>query len=98
MKSIMPTEVEQKLNGNEELHILDVREAEEVKGGKIPGAMNIPLGLLEFRKQELDKSREYIVVCASGGRSTMGTQYLEGQGYNVTNMSGGMMNWQGKTE
>lgn len=98
MKEITPKEVEQRLNEGKSLDIIDVRETEEVEAGKIPGAINIPLGLVEFRKQELDKSKEYIMVCRSGGRSGRATEYLESQGYNVINMAGGMLAWEGKTE
>ena len=73
-----------------------MREVEEVKIGKIPNALNIPLPLLEFRMHELDKTNNYIVVCRSGGRSGMAARFLEQQGYSVTNMTGGMMEWKGK--
>ncbi|MFC4410749.1 rhodanese-like domain-containing protein [Chungangia koreensis] len=98
MKEITPQEVENLLNDGKELNIIDVREVDEVAAGKIPGAVNIPLGLVEFRMNELDKSKEYVMVCRSGGRSGRATQFLEGQGYNVTNMTDGMLEWEGKTE
>lgn len=98
MKEILPKEVEQKLNDGVVLNIIDVRETEEVAEGKIPGAVNIPLGLIEFRKQDLDRSKEYVLVCRSGGRSGRAAEYLEGQGYQVVNMTGGMLAWEGKTE
>ena len=69
-----------------------------LQSGKIPGAMNIPLGLLEFRMHELDKSKEYIIVCRSGGRSGRAAQFLEYHGYKVINMTGGMIAWEGKIE
>jgi rhodanese-related sulfurtransferase len=98
MKEWMPIEIETLVNQNKSLPIIDVREAEEVKAGKIPGAINIPLGLLEFRMHELDKSKEYVMVCRSGGRSAMAANFLESHGYKVINMPGGMMEWQGPTE
>ena len=98
MKTIEPEEVEARLSSGQSLDIIDVREVEEVQTGKIPTAVNIPLGLLEFRMNELDKSKEYIVVCHAGGRSARAVQFLESQGYNVTNMNGGMLEWEGKTE
>ncbi|MEC0306917.1 rhodanese-like domain-containing protein [Paenibacillus lautus] len=98
MREISPKEVEQKLNDRIVMNIIDVRETEEVAEGKIPGAVNIPLGLLEFRKQELDRSKEYVMVCRSGGRSGRAAQYLESQGYRVVNMTGGMLEWEGTTE
>lgn len=98
MKQISANELESLLMENNDLNIIDVREPAEVAGGKIPGAINIPLGLLEYRMNELDKGNEYYVVCLSGGRSSNATRFLEYQGYNVTNMSGGMMAWMGAIE
>lgn len=98
MKSITAKEVEERLNKGEYLDIIDVREATEVSTGKIPGALNIPLGLLEFRMNELQKSKEYIIACHSGGRSAMASQFLESHGFKVVNMLGGMLAWQGKIE
>ncbi|MEZ0119318.1 UNVERIFIED_ORG: rhodanese-related sulfurtransferase [Heyndrickxia coagulans] len=98
MKEISAMEVEKKLNKGEKLNIIDVRETEEVAEGKIPGALHIPLGLLGFRLEDLDRSKDYIVVCHSGGRSYMACQFLESQGFDVTNLEGGMMAWTGETE
>jgi rhodanese-related sulfurtransferase len=98
MKQLSAQEVEEKLKKGEQLHILDVRETDEVAEGKIPGAVNIPLGLLEFKLQDLDRSQDYIVVCHSGGRSYMACEFLESRGYHVTNLNGGMMAWTGETE
>jgi len=98
MKTITPKEVESMLNEGKNLKIIDVREAEEVAEGKIPGAVNIPLGLVEFRMNELDKNKEYIMVCRSGGRSGRATEFLEGRGFNVINMEGGMLAWEGEIE
>lgn len=98
MKTMTAKEVELAIAEGTNLNILDVREAGEVAAGKIPGAVNIPLGLLEFRMNELDKSKEYIMVCLSGGRSGSASQFLESHGYNVINMAGGMYNWEGNVE
>ncbi|MEH6941711.1 rhodanese-like domain-containing protein [Bacillus sp. JJ722] len=98
MKEMTTKEVEQQLNEGKQLNVIDVREVDEVEARKIPTAINIPLGLLEFRMHELDKTKEYIMVCRSGGRSGRATQFLEGQGYQVINMTGGMLAWEGKTE
>ncbi|MBU8908705.1 rhodanese-like domain-containing protein [Desertibacillus haloalkaliphilus] len=78
--------------------IIDVREPDEVAAGKIPGSINIPLGLLEFRLHELDKTKEYILVCRSGSRSAMATKFLESRGYHATNMVGGMIEWRGQID
>lgn len=98
MKQLTAKEVEKLLQEGKQLNIIDVREADEVAAGKIPGAINIPLGLLEFRMNELDKNKEYILVCRSGGRSGRAAQLLESHGYNVINMTGGMLEWEGPVE
>lgn len=98
MKSISTNELKNLLAEGKELNIIDVREPGEVATGKIPSAVNMPLGLLEFRMNELDKSKEYIMVCRSGGRSGQATLFLDSQGYNVINMTGGMLAWEGEVE
>ncbi len=98
MKTIDAKMVQEKLENGEQLNLIDVREADEVEAGKIPGVVHIPLGLIEFHEHELDKNEEYIMVCRSGGRSGRATQYLESKGYHVTNMTGGMLDWEGSVE
>lgn len=98
MKTMTTQEVQAYLKNNKEASIIDVRETEEVKAGKIPGAVNIPLGLVEFRLQDIDKSKEHIMVCRSGNRSGQATRFLESQGFTVINMDGGMLDWDGPTE
>lgn len=96
MKTITPEEVQMKLEAGEKLHIIDVREPIEVKTGHIPGSKNIPLSLLEYRMHELDKNTPYTIVCHSGGRSLQATAFLQYHGYDVTNMVGGMLAWNGE--
>ncbi|MGG3470481.1 rhodanese-like domain-containing protein [Neobacillus pocheonensis] len=98
MKQMTAKDVETLLNEGKKLNIIDVREVDEVATGKIPGAVNISLGLVEFRMHELDKSKEYIMVCRSGGRSGRATKFLESYGFKVINMAGGMLAWEGKVE
>ncbi|MGR3764552.1 rhodanese-like domain-containing protein [Rossellomorea sp. NS-SX7] len=98
MKRITPTELQKKLENGDVLTIIDVRETAEVSAGKIPDALNIPLGLLEFRMNELDKAKQYFIVCESGGRSSQAVRFLEYQGFDVVNMDGGMSAWKGKLQ
>lgn len=98
MKTILPEEVQAKLQAGEAINLIDVREVAEVEAGHIPGITHIPLGLLEFRMHELDKKEAYIMVCRSGGRSGQATAFLQSQGFDVTNMAGGMLEWTGEVE
>jgi len=98
MNSISAKEINERLTAGETLNIIEVREVAEVKSGRIPSSIHLPLGFLEFRMNELDKKKEYIVVCQSGGRSIQAVKFLDYQGFNVTNMNGGMLAWEGKID
>ena len=77
------------------ISVLDVREAYEYRMGHIPGSQSVPLS--EF-PVTLEKNKPYYVICQSGGRSVMACQHLSQQGYNVTNVMGGMSCWRGEVE
>ncbi|MGE7997860.1 rhodanese-like domain-containing protein [Lysinibacillus sp. NPDC093190] len=98
MKEISAKEVQQALEQGQAINLIDVREVDEVEAGHIPGIIHIPLGLLEFRMHELNKNESYVMVCRSGGRSGSATQFLENQGFNVSNMVGGMLAWNGEVK
>ncbi len=97
MKSISTNELQEQLKENKKLHMIDVREADEVAAGMIPGAVHIPLGDIPNRINDLDQSNAYILICRSGGRSGQATEFLAQQGFDVTNMTGGMLDWTGET-
>jgi rhodanese-related sulfurtransferase len=76
---------------------LDCREPKEYKMGHVPGAMNIPRGLLEFQvtNKVPDKSAKIIMYCKKGGRGCLAACTLCRMGYeNVMNMDGGWMAWE----
>ncbi|HEX5563595.1 MAG TPA: rhodanese-like domain-containing protein [Sporosarcina sp.] len=98
MKEITTAELQKKLENGETLHLIDVREDDEVAAGMIPGAVHIPLGEVPEHLDELDKTTPYVIICRSGGRSGRAAEFLEAQGYDVTNMVGGMLDWQGNVE
>lgn len=98
MKQITAVELAKKVKNGEKVNIIDVREDEEVAMGKIPGAHHIRLGELVNRLEELDKNEHYFMVCRSGGRSAMACELLIDEGFNVTNMAGGMLAWEDEIE
>lgn len=78
-QDIFPEEVNQwKQKGAQ---IIDVREPGEYTSGHLPGAVNIPLGQLPNRTDEVKEP--VVLVCASGNRSGQAAQYLAEQGYVV---------------
>ncbi len=78
---------------DEKLNIIDVRQHDEIIAGKIPGAKHIPLGEMLTRYKELDREKEYIIVCRSGNRSGLACEWLMEKGFMVKNMVGGMISW-----
>ena len=78
--------------------ILDVRQPQEYQSGHIPGATLIPLGELEARQEELDRSKKIITYCRSGHRSMAAAIALCGLGFKgVQHLDGGILNWSYET-
>lgn len=79
---------------NDHLILLDVREPHELAISALPGAVNIPLGLLAARLAELDSAKEMVVFCKSGTRSMRALELLASAGFKkVKNLKGGINAW-----
>lgn len=61
--------------------ILDVRTATEYDMGHIPGSINISLGSIRERYNELDPGKAYITTCSHGLRSVKVEQILKERGF-----------------
>ena len=102
IENLTPEEAnEERLTGT--VAMIDVREADELQQGYIPGAINAPRGMIEFYadpslpyyKPAFTKDKRLILYCASGGRSALTAQTLEEMGYNnVSHIDGGFKAWQ----
>ena len=81
--------------------VIDVRDGTELADGKVPGAMHIPRGMLEFRadaatpyhNEALQPDRPVLVYCASGGRSALAGKLLQDMGYGQVYNLGGFKDW-----
>ncbi len=83
--------------------VLDVREPGEFADGHLPGALNVPRGMLEAkadldyggREPRLaDRSQRVIINCASGGRSALAADALQKMGFtSVQSLAGGIQAW-----
>jgi NADPH-dependent 2,4-dienoyl-CoA reductase/sulfur reductase-like enzyme/rhodanese-related sulfurtransferase len=71
--------------------LLDVRNPAELEVENVPGALNIPLPELRARLGELPRDREIVVFCRSGQRAYYATRILLQNGFNVSNLAGGML-------
>lgn len=94
VSAIHATEAQEKLRGIQPPLVLDVRQPDEFRGGHIAGAKLIPLDQLGGRLNELPRDREILCVCRSGARSGAAARQLQAAGYNILNLSGGMIGWQ----
>jgi NADPH-dependent 2,4-dienoyl-CoA reductase/sulfur reductase-like enzyme/rhodanese-related sulfurtransferase len=71
--------------------LLDVRGPIELAVESIAGAVNIPLGQLRGRLDELPRDREILVICRSGARAYYATRMLLQKGYRARTLAGGML-------
>jgi len=77
--------------------VLDVRTEKEFTAGHIPGATNLSINSDEFDEKlaKLDKSKTYLVHCATGGRSARASDKMKRLGFqSVTDMPAGFRGWQ----
>ncbi len=93
---ISTEELAAKLQADRAVQVVDVRETLEFAFGHIPGAISIPMGVLEARKSLLDPQKCVYVICRSGNRSNAAAKWLADQGFEfVWNVKPGMSGWQG---
>jgi NADPH-dependent 2,4-dienoyl-CoA reductase/sulfur reductase-like enzyme/rhodanese-related sulfurtransferase len=71
--------------------VLDVREQVELAVEHVPDAVNIPLGELRSRLDELPRDREILTVCRSGQRAYYAARILVQNGFDARVVSGGML-------
>jgi rhodanese-related sulfurtransferase len=73
--------------------LLDVREPQEWEAGHAPGARHVPLGQVPDRLGQFEPSARIVVICRSGGRSALATEWLATAGLDAVNLVGGMQAW-----
>ena len=93
-KHIGPDELARMIRDQEPMIILDVRTPEEyARDGHIAGSRLMPLATVPVRSNELPIDRTIVCVCRSGARSAAACESLARQGFDVINLSGGMLSW-----
>jgi rhodanese-related sulfurtransferase len=82
------------LESDDNVTLLDVRTPKEFKeDGYIQSAKLIPLGVLAQNIEMINKSKKILIYCRSGNRSLSASRMLEKSGFEVINLSGGMVEW-----
>lgn len=79
--------------------LIDVREADEFQEGHIPGAVNIPRGILEFKLTNdpalENRGLNIVIYCKNSGRSALSARAMKEMGYvHVQSIAGGIEAWQ----
>ncbi len=95
--SLSPAEYNAALKADSAAYLLDVRRPEEFDAGHIAGARNLNwLDTEAFRRRsvDIDKARTVYLYCRSGVRSADAADYLAREGYDVVNLSGGILGWE----
>lgn len=85
---------------NPDVQLIDVRDAELYSEGHIPGAVNIELSSENFVDmiQTLDKENPVAVYCRGGRQSAEAAQKLQDAGFEVIELKGGILTWDGEVE
>ena len=90
---VTPDEVRSRLSRGEDVFLLDVREPGEVEEWAYPIGVNIPLGQLGERVDELPRDTTIVVACHVGGRSAQAAAALSEAGWTAENLKGGAVAW-----
>ena len=96
IKEIGPEDLKRMQQSGEDFVLIDVREAEEVARGTIPGAVPIPRGVLELNIDQVttDKNKKIVLYCGGGSRSALAAWMLKKMGFkNPISLAGGYRGW-----
>ena len=104
IKEYFPWDIEEKLDTDNDILFLDVRENQEYDTMHIDDSLHVPRGILEtavewdHEETEPDlveaRDREIVVVCRSGSRSIFAAYTLMQMGYsNVSSLKTGLRGW-----
>ncbi|SEW31451.1 MBL fold metallo-hydrolase [Natrinema salifodinae] len=102
IESITPEELKERIDGGEEVFLLDVRSEGDFEEWRIDGEnveiVNSPYfelldGLPTALREDLPADRKITVVCAKGGSSELVAETLEEEGYDVAHLERGMTGW-----
>lgn len=99
MQEISVQELQKWIKEGEDFLLIDVREPLEYETGHIRG-VNIPMGEILNRLEEIPAQRRVVFHCKSGGRSSAVVRYLTAEkGFkNLYNLKGGILAWKNEID
>ena len=87
---IAPDELAPRLD---DVTLIDVRQPEEYAAGHVRTARLLPLQDVPDLMSELPTEAEVFIICCSGSRSAMASEFLIEQGVSAVNVAGGILAW-----
>jgi len=77
--------------------IIDVRETDELEGGKIDGSIHMPLGLAirNSKKKQIEnlRNKKICTYCGTGYRGNIAADELLKEGFDAVTLDGGYTSW-----
>ena len=101
INSVDPSTFSKLINDQPEAVILDVRTKDEFSTFRIPKSVVIDIYNSDFfnKIDQLDRSKTYLVYCASGSRSVSACKQMKKMGFEkVYNLKTGILGWRGEIE
>jgi len=96
IREVSVNDVKAKLDRNEKLVLVDVREESEYAKDHLPGAIHLGKGVIERDIEQCvpELDTPLILYCGGGYRSALAADNLQKMGYtNVGSMDGGIRGW-----
>lgn len=103
VEEVTPEDVKEKIDADEDVRIVDIRQESEFERGHIPGAVNIPMNELPMRIDQHDWDGDVVVACPIGQSSIQAAKLIgsyEGveDADRVASMEGGYEAWEYELE
>jgi rhodanese-related sulfurtransferase len=99
LRNLSEQEMREKIESSKSISVIDVREPYEFNVKHIPGAINVPLSKLKWRKVDVPTDKEIVVYCQTGIRSKQAARLIMKRHKinELSQLSGGFFSWKGDT-
>lgn len=90
--TVSAAELKAKLDAKADVLVLDIRDEDDVRSGRIPGSRNVDLEVLDARLAEVPKGKQIVIVDVHGKQTQVAGRFLAWKGYpDVVRLDGGFV-------
>ncbi len=90
--TIAAADLKAKLDAKADVFVLDIRDADDVRSGAIPGSRNVDLEVLDARLAEVPRGKPIVLVDLHGKQTQVAGRFLAWKGYReVVRLDGGLV-------